>query len=227
MKRDLIVLTMSDKNKRYCIAGIDVVTGEWIRLVTDDMKSNGGLSNDDLQYEDGSYCEIFDCIEVEVKRSDSWIQPENYEINTNIYIKKIRKYSLADIIKIHEPEIHNYLLGNEWNYITEAKVSTIGYSLAFVYVKDLVLHNELNKYSALKTKADFFYNNIHYKNVSVTDSDFYREGTFGEAFLVVSLPEISSNGKYYKCIAKIYIVDHMQWYKHLFTTLRLTLYGRR
>lgn len=39
MKKDVIVLTLSDKNKRYCVAGIDVVTREWIRLVIDDMES--------------------------------------------------------------------------------------------------------------------------------------------------------------------------------------------
>ena len=33
MKKDIIVLTKSDKRAGYCVAGIDRLTGEWVRIV--------------------------------------------------------------------------------------------------------------------------------------------------------------------------------------------------
>ena len=41
-KRQIIVLSKSSKYQDYCVAGIDIYTGEWIRPITNNtVKENG------------------------------------------------------------------------------------------------------------------------------------------------------------------------------------------
>ena len=44
MQKDIIILTESDKNHAFCVAGIDIHTGRWVRLVTEDEDTDGALT---------------------------------------------------------------------------------------------------------------------------------------------------------------------------------------
>ena len=44
MEREVAILTRSSKFKRYCVAGIDINTGEWVRFVSDNEQAHGALS---------------------------------------------------------------------------------------------------------------------------------------------------------------------------------------
>ena len=44
MKKEVAILTKSSKYKGYCVAGIDVNTGEWVRFVSDNEQTHGALS---------------------------------------------------------------------------------------------------------------------------------------------------------------------------------------
>ena len=56
MIREVAILTMSSKNHGFCVAGIDLDNGEWIRLVSDDVDTHGALRKEDVRYSDGGYC---------------------------------------------------------------------------------------------------------------------------------------------------------------------------
>lgn len=65
MKMRFIMLTKSSKNGKYCVAGIDAASGEWIRLVTDDKATDDAVADDDLECTNGRIAEILDEIEVD------------------------------------------------------------------------------------------------------------------------------------------------------------------
>mgnify|MGYP007105586249 CR=1 FL=1 len=51
MKKEAVILTRSSKIGGYCVAGVDIHTGEWVRFVSDDAKTHGALSrNDTVSY---------------------------------------------------------------------------------------------------------------------------------------------------------------------------------
>lgn len=92
MKKKVIVLTKSDKNGGYCVAGIDVDKGRLIRLVSEDKSTDYALTDDDITYQDGTVMKPMDMIEVKlVGKQHSQNQPENYTIDDLEYFKKIRK----------------------------------------------------------------------------------------------------------------------------------------
>lgn len=49
MECTVAILTMSSKNGGYCVAGVDVNNGNWIRLVSDVVYTHGALSNNDIK----------------------------------------------------------------------------------------------------------------------------------------------------------------------------------
>ena len=53
MEKTIIILTKSKKHSGYCVAGIDFETGEWIRLVSSDIETEGAVPNETLQLSNG------------------------------------------------------------------------------------------------------------------------------------------------------------------------------
>lgn len=209
MKKKMIVLTVSSKFGNNCVSGIDFNTGRLIRLVTDDKKSHGALSDDDLTYSDGSLCKVLDVIEFEaIRECPTQLQPENILIDLKQYIKKLDRVTLDKVLQYLDPKEKIHILGNQYSYITENKVRDIGYSLTFVQVKNLIVKQTLNNKGQPKTKVDFIYRDDYYKNLSVTDPNYYSvaNGTLiSDAYLVISIGA-SYNDKYYKFVAKIFTV---------------------
>ena len=150
---------------------------------------------------------VLDVIDVPVlKECNDCVQPENVllDLNTNIEIRA--EMTLDEVLKMHPLERKRNILGNDYNYITEARVKTVGYSLIIVEVFNLVISQEENPSGKPKTKARFTYRGIDYENMSVTDDSFYsiRSGTkFDRAILVVSIGT-PYNSKYYKFVSKIF-----------------------
>lgn len=207
MDIELIVLTMSSKNRNYCVAGIDRLDGEWIRLVSNDEDIKGALRELHLRYEDGSWCNILDIIRVRTKgKKESKIQPENKEIDDNYYFVKLGQSTVEEVIRLHRPEREQFILGNKWNYITDKRVSNVGYSLTLVEVFNISIYQVANKEGLKRTKINFTYNDTDYENLSVTDQDYFcvQGQNLHRAYLVISLPEQAYNNKYYKFVAKIF-----------------------
>lgn len=204
----MIIMTESSKFSGKCIAGIDVESGKWVRIVSDDEEAHGAIANSNLFYQDGSKCEVLDVVDIPIigECGDN-IQPENVLIDTSEYIKYVAMASLEDVLRIHLAEVRNDILGNMYSYVTAQRVDSVGYSLALVDVQDLKIEQVENPYGRPKTKASFTYQECSYTQMSVTDPRFYSvaSGTvYDRAVLVISIGT-PYNGKYYKFVSGIYL----------------------
>lgn len=204
-----IILTKSAKHNNYCVAGLDYNTGEFVRFVSDDEDTDGALTMDDLKYWNVNYQAVpLHLVKVKVKAHlDGVHQTENYLIDRSQKWTFIRRASLDDVLKLHAPEIHTSIFGNDKEFANPLILNDIDYSLMFISVNNLKLYS--NGYSG-KTKADFDYNNKCYEDFAVTDNKFFnlealKTTAFPQAYLVLSISDKDyPAGKYYKFIAKIF-----------------------
>lgn len=209
MTKEVAILTKSSKHGGFCVAGVDLDTGEWVRLVSDDVQSHGALSRRDITYEDRSICTPLDVVLVDVvEEAPLPHQPENYLIDSRKYWQKTRKCTLSDVLEVHPAEVRPYLYGNMNPFVDGEEIDDIDYSLTLVNVSSLTISQTTNIYNKPKTKASFIYNGKWYNNMSVTDPAFYSvsDGTsFSNAYLVISLPDTPfPEDCYYKFVAQIY-----------------------
>lgn len=208
----VMILTKSSKYANYCVAGIDYHSGKWVRLVTEDLSSHGAIKRGSLIDKNGKEFQILDVIQVPVISAvnHNIVQPENVLVDTSKHMHIIGKTTIKDILAIHPAEKTNYILGNQWAYITEARViqGQLGHSLTLVEVYNLSIIHTQNPYGNPKTKANFIYQGIPYKNVSVTDYRYYNmeDKTFAKAYLVISIGA-ALNGKHYKFVSAIYVEE--------------------
>ena len=90
INKEIILLASSKKYNNYCVAGIDVGNGEWIRIVSDDKSICGAVRKEDMIYEDGASPDIFDIIKIQCKcHQTSHFQPENYIFDEKYAWRKI------------------------------------------------------------------------------------------------------------------------------------------
>lgn len=204
----MVVLTKSSKYGNNCVAGISLIDGNWVRLVTKDDSSHGAISDEDLICKDGRNVEVLDVIDAPILgMCNDCIQPENVLLDLDVYIEIVGRMTIDKVLTIHPLERKRNILGNEYGYITEARVNAVGYSLMIVEVFDLVISQEENPSGKPKTKAKFIYQGTKYEKMSVTDYKFYsiQSGTkFERAILVVSIGT-PYNGKYYKFVSAIFV----------------------
>lgn len=202
-KKIVIILTMSSKHHGYCVAGIDISNRKWVRLVSNNSDNYGALNKNNIICKNGEKCKPLDVVEIPIiKYKPLPYQPENFLIDESERWIKRDTVTLKQVIKIHNLENYDVLLGNIYPYITEEKIKKVGRSLIIVKVTDLIIEHPKEK----STKATFIYNDIRYNNISVTDPDYYQVNCkLKKAILVMSLPSAPYNGnKYYKFIAKIF-----------------------
>ena len=96
---DVAVLTKSSKFGNYCVAGINLASGEFVRLVTEDDTIHGALTFRDIQYKDGSCMQEMDIVKVKIKGRDSNpLQPENVIIDRGFYLDKLGTFSISKLV---------------------------------------------------------------------------------------------------------------------------------
>lgn len=213
MKRQIVLLTKSAKDKGYCVAGIDCETKKWVRLVTSENGNTGALSKADISYfSNGQEWQFVPLDMVEVDTSDYFTknsQTENCLLKGKIS-KPLRRYSINDFICFYSAQSPAYIYCNTREYLIKEEVRNIRYSLLFVKVQNLLIESNGNK-----IKARFYYNNNFYNNFSVTDKKVYSEildtqedKFYEESYIVVSLPALpwsdTGEDRYYKFIAQIF-----------------------
>lgn len=100
MKQDVVILTRSSKYRNFCVAGVDINTGKWVRLVSDNNEIHGALNKDDITYENGVSCKELDVVTVPINGTVSGgHQSENKLINTKERWKKLGTATIQDIIQ--------------------------------------------------------------------------------------------------------------------------------
>ena len=206
MMTEILLLTKSTMKGGFCIAGIDTHSHKWIRLVQN--AEGDPLNGPSSKYQNAEgQCEALDIVSVDIaERVPCGIQSENCRVKSDT-MHKVRSCSVSEVLRLCEPENHEYIFCNTSFRLTDSEVREYGldYSLMFVQVQNLTIN-----YS--KKKADFLYNGRSYKDFAVTDPKFTaKDGflggsvNFGAAYLVVSMPKQPYRTKnyYYKFVAKI------------------------
>lgn len=228
MEKQVIILAKSSKHHGHCVGGVEVGTGNWIRLVSEDEETDGALTDQDMISADGSPCGVLDKVTVTCLRENPTDnQPENYLIDRSVPFVKNGVATLEEVLQVPHIRANEWLhniYANQWPAVEVSEWEAYlnkgyrKYSIVFVEVDNLTLHHVENEKGKKKTKANFEFKNKsgevrNYKNISITDPDYYEtpDGyTIPKAYLIISFPnrpivdEDSGRTRYYKFIAKIF-----------------------
>ena len=210
MKKQICILTKSYKHGGYCVAGIDMETKEWIRLVNSDNPSTDEIRKEQMWIE-GKEIDCLDVVEYDfIKNIHNSCQTENWLLNNTIFPKFIKTIVLEQLADIVEVESEENFICNKFNLLNASEILGVKRSLYIFNVKKLKIEAiEYQSFDLVKHryKCEFNYNNKTYSNISLTDP-VYRDVERNEevvenALIVASLPCVPfEDGSYYKFVAK-------------------------
>lgn len=204
---DIIILSRSSKHGKYCVAGIHLQTGNFVRLCSEDASTHGALSETDLEYDDRSSCAILDIARIYVKGNRPLLtQPENIVIDQSRSWHKLGRYTVNDLDIYLTKEPRGLVYGSTSSIATPEQVIQGGKSLILVKAEGIHFYRTMNIYGSRKSKVDFTINGTIHREYSMTDPRFYnvQDGTtISSAILLISVPEDPS---FYKFVATIIIV---------------------
>lgn len=206
MYKDLIIMTKSDKHGGFCVVGIDINDGSFIRLMSDDKETFGALTSENMLYEDNSEAKILDVARVEIlKACPTKLQPENVLLDDTIHWQKLGTVNQEDTYQYLDNDASNIFL-NVDNCLSKKEVIENKSSILFVQITNAQIYSNYKN----KTKMSFTFKGSKYTDMSVTDPDYYvKDKTYPKLNVVFSLPDdnwSSVNNKYYKFAAKIFEV---------------------
>lgn len=215
MIKQICILTKSYKHGGYCVAGIDIATKEWIRLVNSDNPNTDEIRKGQM-FLNGKSIECLDIIEYDfIKNIPTLCQTENWLINSFKNPQFIKSISVEELVNIIKIEKDDFFIFNNANLLKANEISKIKRSLYVFHVQDLKI--EASTYESygeirFRYKCAFDYKNVHYDNISLTDPiyrDVAQDGTnLSNALIVASLPCVPYNDDlFYKFVAKIFPID--------------------
>ena len=202
---DLVILTKSSKRGKFCVAGIDLRTQDWVRLISSNDDCDGAVSDAEMRTRDGYVFKPFDVAKVTVtKHSPIGCQSENYVISCGHPWQLLGTMTLDGVLQFCSLEKSQFIYGNTRKYIPSELINDFSRSLLLAEISDMKVY----KNDGGKQKCSFKYNGYNYYDISVTDPDYYKysECEIKKAYIVVSLPHTDYEGKYYKFVAKIFPV---------------------
>ncbi|HRY84777.1 MAG TPA: hypothetical protein P5533_09115, partial [Candidatus Cloacimonadota bacterium] len=124
MTKELILLATSKKYGKYCVAGIDTKTGNWIRLVSHNSDAHYAIDAKDLVLDNGCMAQKLDIVELELTdRAISYFQTENYIIRKNSVWHYKGKSSIAEVSVLHPPNRQEFIF-----YDTSRKLAKAHYA---------------------------------------------------------------------------------------------------
>lgn len=212
MKKQIIILAKSIKHfPNYCIAGIDVETGKWIRPISSFDDIEGAVPLEHLRQANGEELNILDVVEIDfIKHVPSIAQSENYIYNENIMWKKVGEIGLEELINIYGLSDPEYIFENTDKELSDIDIS--GESLLFVKIQDPVVF--IKTFDKKKIQLCFTYMGRRYNYFRIEDPTLkqqfweYDDGIYNldnEMYAVFSLTgKWNVTGKYYKILANIF-----------------------
>lgn len=210
MKKEIIILTKSDKRAGYCVAGIDRKTGEWVRVISSNETTEHAVPRADLICEGGKEIDIYDIVEIEfIKSMPTNVQPENYLYNENVQWKKKGKSNLEEVLKIHGYDNVNYVFGSVQNRLEQKEIYLAKSSLLLLNV-DNSRYNVKCFPERTILQMNFSYKKEEYSFFRITQKDLKQkystkaEGWYptGTDTFVFSLTDKYKDGRYYKVVAQ-------------------------
>ncbi|MBQ8178151.1 MAG: hypothetical protein IJ033_03060 [Clostridia bacterium] len=208
----LVILAKSYKQGGYCVAGLNLFNGEWIRLV-----SSRGHDNAISKYAmDSRSINCLDIVDVDlIEHVPLACQKENFRVYEETGIIKTGKLGLEDVVNEMNLDKPNYIFANSDKYIFARDVKELNRSLLFVKVSNFQVTTKSNfETDKPKFKCSFCYNNTYYVNLSLTDPNFCSLDKVGKvlrsAALVISLPSKAyEDGAFYKFVSSVFPLEEM------------------
>jgi len=198
-------MTKSLKDRDYCVAGIDLQSGAWVRLVS---SNEGGAFQKELL--DDINVNVLDVIEVELKRYTPYeIQVENWIIDETKQILKTGTKTLQEIISLRGINKSQFIFVNNKNELTKDDVNKLKHSIEMVEVQDLSFDTCLKGDGRNHYKISFTYKKEKY-HLALTDPKFrianLDSWNMPKAIIIVSIPPVpyGENELYYKFVAKVF-----------------------
>jgi hypothetical protein len=164
MVKTICILTKSVKDRGYCVAGIDVETGEWIRLVS--TKSGEAIEKETLDDEKNPI-EVLDVVAVNLKEYvPHKCQTENWLLDEKSLIIKRGHWGLTNVLRIKSPDKPDLLFGNDKAELTRQEARNLRYSLLIIAANDVVFDTSMKGDGRHHHKVSFKYNGTEYKRNS-------------------------------------------------------------
>jgi hypothetical protein len=176
MIKELILLAVSKKYGRFCVAGIDRHTGSWHRLVSYNSDAHYALSEEEIRLSNTELAKKLDIVRVCVcDQAISYFQTENYVISKAYVWEKLGEADIDDVIRIHPPDQAEYIF-----YDTHKSLSRDHYkdmpvkdirSLMLISVQHATVQiRQQDKGRRVKIKLT--YKDREYEPLPVTDLEF-------------------------------------------------------
>ena len=158
--RKLIILAKSAKYNNFCIAGIDIDTGKWIRPISEKPELEEAVPLEDLKYPDGSLVELLDVVEIKFsdRSANNPIQPENFFYKPKYFWQKVNRTTLQEVIDKRGYDLRDKIFYNSERSIFGADVEKISEreSLLLLSIENIFISVE-DKEDHKKFFADFDY----------------------------------------------------------------------
>ena len=215
--KKLIILAESAKFNNFCVAGVDVDTGKWIRPISEKPELEDAVPIDDLKYPNGSRVELLDIVEIKFsdRAANNPIQPENFFYNQKYFWQKVGQITLRELIDNRGFDLRDKIFYNNDRSILGANVIKFHEreSLLLLPVENLFIAVE-NAEDHKKFFADFEYHGKKFQRFSVGDIAVrkkFADNSAGKYFfkdnstVVFSLTNpFRYNAECYKMLAQIF-----------------------
>ena len=205
MIKRICIMTKSLKDHDYCVAGIDLQNGAWVRLVS---SKDGGAFQKALL--DDMDINVLDVVQVRLKgRVQFETQTENWLVDYDMPINKVGSKTLAQIITLRGIDKPKYIFENSKNELTNGEAKNLNHSLEMVFVNNVTFDTCVKGDGKNHHKICFDYNGENYK-LALTDPklriDKLDSWQMPSATIIVSIPPIpyGDNQTYYKFVAKVF-----------------------
>ena len=170
--RKLIILAESAKFNNYCVAGVDVESGKWIRPISEKPELEEAVPLEDLKYPDGSRTELLDVVEIKFsdRAANNPIQPENFFYNEKYFWQKVGRVTLQEVIDLRGFDKRDKIFYTDNRSIAGVEVENFSAreSLLLLPVANLFIAVEEDK-DHKKFFGDFEYRGKKFQRFSVGD----------------------------------------------------------
>lgn len=214
--KNLVILAASAKFNNFCVAGVDVDSGSWIRPISEKPELEDAVPIDDLKYPDGSRVELLDVVEIKFsdRAAKNPIQPENFFYNEKYFWQKVGRVTLQEVIDERGFDHRDKIFYNNGRSILGVDVIKFDEreSLLLLPVKNLFISIEETDHK--KFFADFDYRDRKFFRFSVGDiavRNKFADKDAGKYFfrdnatVVFSLTNpYKKNAECYKMLAQIF-----------------------
>lgn len=214
MYKEIIVLAKSTKHGEYCIAGVDAVTGEWIRPISADYQNEGAVPAIDITYRDGSVVQVLDRVRIKLLSPvPTLAQPENYLYDPTVKWEKTGQSTLEELILFRGYDRPSRIFYNSEKEVSKHELSG-QLSLLLVNVQNPQIFIKTFYDGNRRVQLNFEYNNVAYRYFKISDIAVLKayagkwDGVYNlkdNLPVVFSLTdEYKKTGKYYKMAAQIF-----------------------